>query len=93
MACSRKPLNEVGSNELFMMPKRKSLSAGPMSVQPTEHSSTAPTQLLAMVPTVGRQRRTPLPIKQQAMADAVRSANARIMRLDFLRKQRQAQKR
>jgi hypothetical protein len=86
------PLNELGSNELSLMPKRKSPSTGPMSVQPIEHSSTAPTQL-AMVPTVGEQHRTPLPKKQQGRADAVRTANARIMRRNSLRTQRQAQKR
>jgi hypothetical protein len=87
------PSNEVGSTELSLMAKSKSPSIGPMSVQPIEHSSTAPTQLLAMVPTVGGQQRTPLPKKQQARADAVRVANARIMRRNSLRKQRQAQKR
>jgi hypothetical protein len=75
------------------MPERKSISTGPMNVQPIEHSSIAPTQQLAMAPTVGGQQRTPLPKKQQARADAVRTANARIMRRNSLRTQRQAQKR
>ena len=85
-------MNELGSNELSLMPERKSPSTGPMSVQPIEHSSIAATKL-AMVPMVGGQQRTPLPKAQQARADAVRAANARIMRRNSLRKQRQAQKR
>jgi hypothetical protein len=88
-----KPLNELGSNELSLMPKRTSPYTGPMSMQPIEHSSTAPTQQLAMVPTVGEQQRMPLPKEQQARADAVRTANARIMRRNSLRMQRLAQKR
>jgi CRP-like cAMP-binding protein len=87
------PLNEPDSNELSLMPNRKSPSTGPMSVQPIEYSSTAPTQQLAMVPTVGEQQRTPLPKDQQARADAVRTANARIMRRNSLWKQRLALKR
>src|SRR4029077_7782045 len=75
------------------MPNRTSPYTGPMSLQPIEHSSTAPTQQLAMVPTAGEQQRTPLPKSQQARVDAVRTANARIMRRNSLRKQRQAQKR
>jgi hypothetical protein len=74
------------------MPKRKSRSTGPMSVQPVEHSSIAAAKLLAMVPTVREQQRMPLPKAEQSRADAVRTANARIMRRIFLRKQRQAQK-
>jgi hypothetical protein len=89
----REPLNELGSNELSLMPKRKSPSTGPMSVQSIEHSSIAATKLLAMVPTVRGQQRTPLPKAQQAWADAVRTANARIMLRNSLQKQRQAQER
>jgi len=63
-----------------------------MSIQPTEHSSTAATRS-AMVPTVGGQQTPLLPKAQKARADAVRAANARIMRRNSLRKQRQAQKR
>jgi hypothetical protein len=64
-----------------------------MSVQPIEHGSTAPTQQLAMASTVGEQRKMVLPKKQQARADAVRAAIARIVRRKSLRTQRQAQKR
>ena len=85
-------MNELGSNELSLMPNRKSPSTGPMSVQPIEHSSTAPTQL-AMVPTLREGKKTPLPKKQQARMEAVRVAKAEIMRSSSLRKQRQAQKR
>jgi len=74
------------------MSKRKSPFTGAMSVQPIEHGSIAATGL-AMVPTVGGPQRTPLPKAQQARAEAVRTANARIMRRNSLRKQRQAQKR
>lgn len=74
------------------MPKRKSPSTGAMSVQPIEHGSIAATTL-AMVPTVGRQQRSPLPKAQQARVDALRSASAKIMRRNSLRTQRQAQKR
>jgi hypothetical protein len=74
------------------MPKRKSPSTGPMSVQPIVHGSTVATTL-AMMPTVGGQQRTPLSKSQQVRADVVRTANARIMRRSSLRKQRQAQKR
>jgi hypothetical protein len=75
------------------MAKSKSPSIGPMSVQPVEHSSTAPNQLPATAPTIGEDRKTPLPKIQQARMDAVRAAKARIMRRNSLRKQRQAQKR
>jgi hypothetical protein len=74
------------------MPKRKSPSTGPMSVQPIVHDSIVATKL-AMMPTVGGQQRTPLSKSQQLRADAVRSANARMMRRSSLRKQREAQKR
>jgi hypothetical protein len=75
------------------MAKRKSPSTGPMSMQPIEHSSTAPKQLPAMAPTIGEENKTPLPKKQRARMEAVRVAKARIMRRNSLRKQRQAQKR
>jgi hypothetical protein len=64
-----------------------------MSVQPIEHSSTAPIQLLATVPTLREETKTALPEKQQARMEAVRVAKARIMRRSSLWKQRQAQKR
>ena len=63
-----------------------------MNVQPIEHSSTAPNQLLGMVPTIGKEKKL-LPKKQQARMEAVRVAKARIMRRNSLWKQRQAQKR
>jgi hypothetical protein len=87
------PSNELGRNALFLMAKSNSPSIGPMSVQPVEHSSTAPNQTSATAPTIGEDRRTPLPKKQQARMDAVRAAKARIMRRNSLKKQRQAQKR
>ena len=74
------------------MPKHKSPSTGPMSVQPVVHGSIAATKSV-MMPTVGGQQRTPLSKSQQIRADAVRTANARIVRRSSLRKQRLAQKR
>ncbi len=87
------PLNALESNELSLMPNRKSLSTGPMSAQPIEHSSTGPTQQLTMVPTVGEQQRTPLPKDQQARADAVRTANCKNYAAQFPWKQRLALRR
>lgn len=75
------------------MPMLKSPSAGPMSMQPIEHSSTAPTYQLAMTPTAGEQQKTPPLKKQKTRADAVRAAIARITRRNSLRTQRAAQKR
>jgi hypothetical protein len=71
------------------MPKSKPTSAGPMSVQPVQHGSIAPTQL-SMMPTA--EAETKAPKKQSPRTEAVRMAKARIMRRASLRKQRQAQK-
>jgi hypothetical protein len=73
------------------MPKNKSASTGPMSVQPVEHGSIAPMQL-RMMPTTETETKTGLPKKRTPRAEAVRIAKARIMRRNSLRKQRQAQK-
>ena len=83
--------NEPGGRALSVMPKRKPTSAGPMSVQPGAHGSTAATQLL-MMPTPGTETKTPLSKKQSPRTEAVRIAKARILRRNSLRKQRQAQK-
>jgi hypothetical protein len=74
------------------MAKGKSPSTGPMNVQPVEHSSTARNLMPTMMSTLGKDKKTPLPKSQQARMEAVRAAKARIMRLNSLRKQRQAQK-
>jgi hypothetical protein len=63
-----------------------------MTVQPVEHSSTARNQSPAIVSTIGEDKKA-LPKNQQARIEAVRAANARIMRRNSLRKQREAQKR
>jgi hypothetical protein len=73
------------------MPKNKSTSTGPMSVQPVEHGSIAAMQL-RMMPTAETETKTRLSKKQTPRAEAVRIAKARIMRRNSLRKQRQAQK-
>jgi hypothetical protein len=75
------------------MTKGKSPPIGPMSVQPVEQGSTAANQLPAAAPTMGEDKKTPLPKKHQARMEAVRVAKARIMRRNSLRKQRQAQMR
>jgi hypothetical protein len=75
-----------------MMPKSKPTSPGPMSVQPVEHGSIAPTPLLPMMPAAGAQQNAPYPKQRPTRTEAVRIAKARIMRRNSLRKQRQAQK-
>jgi hypothetical protein len=87
-AVFRAPSNEPCAQALSMMPERKPTSAGPMSVQPFEHGSTAPTQV-SMMPTAAAETK---PKKQTPRTEAVRIAKARIMRRNSLRKQRQAQK-
>lgn len=74
------------------MPPRKPTFTGPMSVQPAPHGSTAPTQLLPLMPMAGKQKPAPLLKKPPTRMEAVRAAKARIMRRNSLRKQRQAQK-
>jgi hypothetical protein len=73
------------------MPKRNA-AIGPMSLQPMEHGSIAPTQSQPMMPTTGKKPNTAFPKKQSARTEAVRIAKARIMRRNSLRKQRRAQK-
>jgi hypothetical protein len=62
-----------------------------MNMQPVAHHSIAPTQL-RMMPTTRAETKTPLPKKPSPRAEAVRTAKARILRRNSLRKQRQAQK-
>jgi hypothetical protein len=73
------------------MPGNKSTRTGPMSVQPVQHGSIAPTQV-RMQPTAGAETQRPHSKKQTPRTEAVRIAKARIMRRNSLRKQRQAQK-
>jgi hypothetical protein len=77
---------------LFLMPKSKPTSTGPMNMQPAEHGSIAPTPLLPMMPTAGEQNNAPYPKKRPTRTEAVLIAKARITRRNSLRKQRQAQK-
>jgi hypothetical protein len=84
-----KPSNELKWCALSVMPGNKSTRTGPMSVQPVQHGSIAPTQL-RMEPTAGTEAQRPK--KPSPRAEAVRIAKARIMRRNSLRKQRQAQK-
>lgn len=81
------PLNELESNELSLMPNRKSIH------WPNERLSSIARQGQPSSYGAGKSQRTPLPKDQQARADAVRTANARIMRCNSLWKQRLAQKR
>jgi hypothetical protein len=80
--------NEIEGCALSVMPGNKPTRTGPMSTQPVQHGSIAPTQL-RMQPTGGAE--TP-PKKPSPRTEAVRIAKARIMRRNSLRKQRQAQK-
>jgi hypothetical protein len=71
-----------------MMRRSRSTLTGPMSMQPVQHGSTAPTQL-RMQPTAGAE--THRPKKPSPRMEAVRIAKARLTRRNSLRKQRQAQ--
>jgi hypothetical protein len=65
----------------------------PMVMQPAPHDLTAPTQMLPVMPTPGRETSTPAATKQQpTRADAARAAKAKLVRRDSLKKQRDAQK-
>src|ERR1700722_11155188 len=48
------------------MPKGKPTPIGPMRTQPIERGSIMPTQVLPLMPTVGKQRKTPQPKKPPA---------------------------
>jgi hypothetical protein len=69
------------------MPKNKP-TTGPMRTQPIERASIMPTQVLPMMPTVGKVAKTPQLKQETARTEAVRVAKARITRLNSLRKQR-----
>jgi hypothetical protein len=72
------------------MAKRKSSTVGPMSVQPNDRTYTARNQ--RALPTIGEDKKTPLPNDQEARMADVRAAKARITRRNSLQKQREAQK-
>jgi len=74
------------------MPKTKPTPTGPMRMQPIENGATMPTQVLPMMPMAGEQKTAPQPKKQPTRTEAVRAAQAKITRLNSLRKQRDAQK-
>jgi hypothetical protein len=84
--------NKFGINAFS--PMQKPRHAGPMSVQPVDHSATMPAPLLPPMPGSNDADRpkASLPKAKLARTDAVRAAKARIMRRKSLRKQRQAQK-
>jgi hypothetical protein len=86
--CPARTSNELEWCALSVMPGNKSTRTGPMSTQPVQHGSIAPTQL-RMQPTGGAETQ---PEKPSPRTEAVRIAKARIMRRNSLRKQRQAQK-
>jgi hypothetical protein len=71
------------------MPKNKPIT-GPMRTQPVERASMMPTQVLPMMPTVGKVAKTPQPKQETTRTEAVRVAKARITRRNSLRKQREA---
>jgi hypothetical protein len=73
------------------MAKSKPSTVGPMSVQPNDRTCTARNQ--RAMPTIGEDKKTPLPKDQQARVAAVRAAKARITRRNSLQKQREAQQR
>jgi hypothetical protein len=69
------------------MPKRKSTPTGPMSMQPVQHGSIAPTQL-RMEPTADVETQPSRPKKQSLRTEAVRIAKAGaegLMRLQLRR--------
>ncbi len=84
--------NEPGFTALSRMSKRKPTSPGPMSVQPVEHGSIVPTQLLPAMPTAEKKAKAPLPKKRPTREDAIQAAKARLMRRNSLQKQRRAQR-
>ena len=75
------------------MPKTKPRPTGPMRTQPIEHTSMMPTQVLPMMPTVGKVTKTPEPKQRPTRTEAVHAAKARISRRKSLRTQREALKR
>jgi hypothetical protein len=85
--------NKFGSNAFSPMQKRKPRYAGPMTMQPVDHSSTMPVPLLPAMPgSNDADGPTSTPKTELTRTDAVRTAKAKITRRNSLRKQRQAQK-
>ena len=74
------------------MRKNKSKSTGPMTMQPGERGAIMPIQGLPVMPSVGKPAPTPQPKRQPTRTEAVRAAQAKTMRRNSLRKQRDAQK-
>ena len=86
-------LNKSDGDALCLMEKGKPRYAGPMDIQPVDHSSTRAALLLHATPGSENAARPALPKTNHTRIDAVRVAKARIMRRNSLRKQRLAQKR
>jgi hypothetical protein len=72
------------------MARRKPTLTGPMSLQPVEHQSIQIAQSTPMKPATNTQAAPPK--KQPTPDEALRTAKARIVRLNSLRKQRKLQK-
>jgi hypothetical protein len=92
-------LNKNAVQALTAMPKKHPPTdkIGPMGMQPVEHSPSAPTQMLPLMPgakgQIKEEVKTPTPErKQRSRAEAVRAVLARITRRNSLRKQRDARK-
>ena len=77
---------------VLRMPQNKLKSTGPTTMQPLERGAIMPTEGLPMMPAVGKPAKTPQPIRQPTRTEAVRAAQARTMRRNSLRKQRDAQR-
>ena len=74
------------------MSKSKPTPTGPMRTQPIERGSIRPTQVLPLMPAVGKQKKTPQPKQPPTRVEALRAAKAKITRRSSLQKQRQALK-
>jgi hypothetical protein len=73
------------------MTESKPSTVGPMSVQLDNSTCTARSQRAR--PTIGEDKKAPVPKDQQTRMAVVRAAKARISRRNSLRMQREAQKR
>ena len=75
------------------MPTPKAHERAPMSIQPSEHASTVPTQSLPKMPGAEPKSAAPHQKKGKPDEEAVRAARLReSIRLDALKKQRKAMK-
>jgi hypothetical protein len=86
--------NHFRSKTLSGMQESKSRHAGPMIMQPIDHSATMPVPVLPEMPgpTAAEALKKPLPKAKLTRSEAVRLVKAKITRRNSLRKQRLAQK-